>query len=240
MQITKQLYFILFSSFLLLLIPSIAYAQLGEVAGQPFFNVSIGSSESITITIINSGSTPIPFRVVLPTLNTIVNTTQPIVTASPSSGAIPAGSSMSINVTVQMPSDKRNIGHTWTGVLQINEVSNATTGPGMGAVITAGVAKIITIYASPPKFNPFIYVIASIIIAAIVVVLVYLLVVRKRAPARAKARAVRKAPLKRVTVKAKAVRRKAAGRRPAARRRKAARGAKPRARSTVARRRRRR
>ncbi|MEM3753749.1 MAG: hypothetical protein QW778_04075 [Candidatus Micrarchaeaceae archaeon] len=231
MQITKQLYFIFFSSFLLLSVSEIAYAQLGEVAGQPFFNVSIGSSESITVTVINSGSVPIPFRVLLPTLNTIVNTTQPIVTASPSSGTIPAGSSMGINVTVQMPPDKRNIGHTWTGILQVVEVSNTTAGPGMGAVITAGVAKIITIYASPPKFNPFIYIVGGIIIVAVVAVLLaYLIVVRKRTPARAKAKAVRKAPLKRVTVKAKAARRKAA------------RKAKPRtrARATAARRRRRR
>ncbi len=165
---TTLIYFVLFASFLFLSV-SLAEAQLGEVAGQPFFNVSIGSSKSLTVTIINEGSSPLPFKIILPTLNTIANTTQPVVTASPMGGAIPAQGSMKINVTVQMPSDKRNMGHTWTGILQIVEVNNATSSGGMGAVIVAGVAKIVTIYASKPVFNPLPYIIAGIVAVVVVV-----------------------------------------------------------------------
>jgi len=185
-QTPRIVYFILFASFLLLSVSGMLYAQLGEVAGQPFFNVSIGSSKSLTVTIINEGSSPLPFKVILPTLNTIVNTTQPIVTANPMSGVIPAGSSMAINVTVQMPYDKRNVGHTWTGILQVVEMSNTTSSGGMGAVIIAGVAKIITIYASEPVFNPIPYIIGGIVAIVVVAGGTLYYYYRKRAAAKAK------------------------------------------------------
>ncbi|MEM3791242.1 MAG: hypothetical protein QXL16_00745 [Candidatus Micrarchaeaceae archaeon] len=145
-----------FAFFLLLMICSMrtAHAQLGEVAGEPFFNVSIGSKETIQVTIINAGSTPLPFKVILPTLNNIVNTTQPSVSADPMNGTILPSSSIGINITVYMPYDKRNIGHTWTGILQVVEISNRTPMLSTGAVVLSGVAKIITIYASKPKQTP--------------------------------------------------------------------------------------
>ncbi|MGC8622420.1 MAG: hypothetical protein ACP5UC_00435 [Candidatus Micrarchaeia archaeon] len=162
--------FALFVFVLLFLAFSTSYitkAQLGEVAGQPSFNVSLGGSESQTITIINEGSVPLPFRVVLPSLNTIANTTTPAVTAFPMSGSIAPNSEFEINVTVHMPSNSKNLGHTWTGVMQIIENSTISTSgaSGEGAVIVEGVAKIITITASQPKFN-----ILEIIVPAIIVV----------------------------------------------------------------------
>jgi len=218
-QTPRIVYFILFASFLLLSVSGLLYAQLGEVAGQPFFNVSIGSSKSLTVTIINEGSSPLPFKVILPTLNTIVNTTQPIVTANPMDGAIPAGSSMAINVTVQMPYDKRNVGHTWTGILQVIEVSNATSGGGMGAVIIAGVAKIVTIYASEPVFNIIPYIIGGIVAVVVVAGGGYYYVYLKRKKARAARVRVAKKIAKRVRGRKRAKPKRKASRKTTARRR---------------------
>lgn len=167
-----KVHFALFLFTLLFLAFSTAYiakAQLGEVAGQPSFNVSLGSSESITVTIINEGSVPLPFKVILPTLNTIANTTTPSVTASPMSGSIAPNSDTSINVTVNMPSNSKNLDHTWTGVMQIVENSAVSTSgsSGEGAVIVEGVAKIITITASPPKFNIFEIIVPAVIVVAV-------------------------------------------------------------------------
>ncbi|MGC8687673.1 MAG: hypothetical protein ACP5RM_03170 [Candidatus Micrarchaeia archaeon] len=168
--------------FLLLTFFSIySYAQLGEQAGQPFFNVSVGSSQTINYSIFNSGSTPIGFQVILPTLNTIPNNATPTISVTPMNGTLAPNSQQKISVTVYMPAgDKPYL--KWQGVLQVVETTVLqTSGAGMGATIRAGVAKIVTIESAPPKPIPIAYYIASAAIAVLIIaVAAYLLISRNR------------------------------------------------------------
>ncbi len=170
-----------FSFIFLSLLLGIVSAQLGEVAGQPTLNVPVGSSATANIIILNSGSTPIPFKVILPSFKAIPNNVTPSVTAYPMNGTLAPNSQQTILLTVSMPgSDKPGL--SWQGVLQIVETStiNASSG-GMGAVITAGVAKIVTVNSIKPIGLPFVY---YLLIAAVVIVVallaVYAVVRRRR------------------------------------------------------------
>lgn len=159
---------------------SLAYAQFGEIAGQLHTNVSIGSSNSVSFTLVNGGSTPIKFQIIPPpqlqsaTSNTLV----PTVTANPMNGTITPGSEFTVNVTVYVPSSKNNTpGTQWTGIIQAVVVSNSSSLSGSGANIQEGVAKIITITAQAPRSSPLPYAIGAVIIIAISVGYVY---VRKK------------------------------------------------------------
>ena len=81
-HIALGLFFFLFVS------STIAYTQLGEQAGQPFFNISVGSSATFNYSILNSGSTPIGYKVILPTFNTIPHNATPIITVTPMNGTL--------------------------------------------------------------------------------------------------------------------------------------------------------
>ncbi|MCL4373958.1 MAG: hypothetical protein M1360_04830 [Candidatus Marsarchaeota archaeon] len=174
----------------------VSYAQLGEQAGQPFFNVSLGSSQTFNYTILNSGSAPIGYQVVLPTLNTIPHNATPTVIVTPMNGTLAPNSQQRISVTVFMPgSDKPYL--KWQGVLQVVEtatVSNATSG--MGATLRAGVAKIVTIESAPSKPLPLIdYVLIIVVVLVVIIIIAYLLVARRNAriaAAAARKRAVAK------------------------------------------------
>jgi len=205
---TKFLSILLFSFLAFVLSASFSSAQLGEVAGQPSFNVSLGGSESFTITVLNSGSTPMPVQVILPTLNNIANTTTPTVTANPISGTIPPDSSMNINVTVSMPSNSKNLGHVWTGVLQVveNYSTPGSSSGGMGATFKAGVAKIVTITAHVPKFNILEFLVPVVVVIVIGGAGAYYYAVRKKAAAAAQKRGRRMKAAKAIKKTARAKR----------------------------------
>lgn len=161
----------------------VSSAQLGEIAGQPTIPVNLGGSNSVNITVVNQGSTPLPIRVVLPMLNTIKNTTTPIVTASPMNGSIPPNSEFVIKLTVYMPSAKNKAGLSWTGIMQIIEVPpNTPASATSSAQIIAGVAKIVTIDSIAPVFDIYEYLIPAIVIIVIVVVALYLYRSKKAKP----------------------------------------------------------
>jgi uncharacterized protein (UPF0333 family) len=175
--------YILLFLFLLFIIP-ISHAQLGEQAGQPFLNVSLGGSGTFNYSILNSGSAPIGYQVILPTLNTIPNNATPTVSVFPMNGTLAPNSHQTIEILVSMPSgDKPYL--KWNGVLQVVEASASQSNQsGMGAVIRAGVAKIVTIESAPPKSIPVIYyVIAAVIVIIIIITIIYLFVKRRKAKA---------------------------------------------------------
>ncbi len=159
---------------------SLAYAQFGEIAGQLHTNVSIGSSNSVSFTLVNGGSTPIKFQIIPPPQfqSATPNTVVPTVTANPMNGTITPGSEFTVNVTVYVPSSKNNTpGTQWTGIIQAVVVSNSPSLSGSGANIQEGVAKIITITAQAPRSSPLPYAIGAVIIIAISVGYAY---VRKK------------------------------------------------------------
>ncbi len=142
----------LFALFSFSFLADMSSAQLGEVAGEPTFYVNISSTYTYNYTFINQGSDPIPFRVIIDPLRTTVrNSTLPIVTASPMSGSIPPKSKINVKVSVFVPAKNNTPGMKWQGVLEV--VVNSTSNFTGGAVIQEGVAKIITIIATPAKPN---------------------------------------------------------------------------------------
>ena len=147
---------------------AVSSAQLGEQAGQPNLNVSLGSTVTFNYSVLNSGSSPINFTVILPVLNTIPHNTTPTVTVTPMGGVLQPHSQQVVSIKVYMPSGDK-VGLTWQGVLQVVEGSYSTSSSGgASAVITAGVAKILTIHSTVPKGLPIVFFIAiAILIVAI-------------------------------------------------------------------------
>ncbi len=141
------------------------YGQFGEVAGQPTINVPIGSSNATNVTLANSGPTPIPFTSVLPSFTNYGKTTPPVITLIPENGTIPPYSDLNIEIKAYLPAHNNSVGDSWNGIVQFIEISN-TTNAG-GAVISAGLAKILTVNAVSPKPDLWPYVLAVIIVAAI-------------------------------------------------------------------------
>jgi hypothetical protein len=138
-----------------------SYAQIGEVAGPLNFNVSIGSRQSLTLTIINGGSDTLAFEAT-PTITTsIPNSTAPRVSMMPQNGTIPAHSELGLNVTVYMPGGKNKAGMVWDGYVSTVEMSNDTL-IGSGANVRSGALKIMTITAAPAKFQEIYILIAAI------------------------------------------------------------------------------
>lgn len=155
---------------LLFALSTVSYAQLGEQAGEPFFNISVGSSSTFNYSILNSGSTPINYTVILPKLNTIPHNATPTVTVTPMNGTLGPSSQQVISIRVSIPSsDKPHL--KWQGILSVVETSAATNiTSGAGAVIRAGVAKIVTVESEPSKGLPLIYYMVAILAVIIVVV----------------------------------------------------------------------
>ncbi len=142
-----------------------AYAQLGEVAGPLNFNVSIGSSQTHQLILINSGNTPITVKTVLNSITTVANASTPTVLCNPEISTIPPHGEQAINITVIMPYNTSDIGKHWQAIISAVEESNVSIS-GTGAIIVAGMAKIANITASKPKANPLIiFAIAAGIVA---------------------------------------------------------------------------
>jgi hypothetical protein len=173
----KQYFFL--AVFILASLSVVTFAQLGEEAGQPFLNVSVGSSATFNYSILNSGSSQIPFTVVLPTLNTIPNNATPTVRVTPMNGTLAPHSSQVVSITAYVPSgDKPHL--KWQGVLSVIEsapISNVTSGA--GAVVRAGVAKIVTIESEPPKSSPILYYVAAFVVLVVLIVVAYFTVISK-------------------------------------------------------------
>ncbi|MEM3841492.1 MAG: hypothetical protein QXN59_02270 [Candidatus Micrarchaeaceae archaeon] len=127
-----------------------------------------GSTSSANVILINSGGTPINFRVISPVLRPIVNETTPTVVSVPMNGTIAPHSQMNVSIRVSVAA-KDKPGLTWTGVWQAVEVTNNTASGPTSALLTAGVAKIITIDSAKPLPFPVIYI---VIIALVVVIAV--------------------------------------------------------------------
>ena len=154
--------------FLSVFLAATAYAQLGEVAGQPTIVVPAGSSSSANVILVNSGSSPISFRVILPYLKPVVNETTPVVTSIPMNGTILPHSQINVTIKVSIAA-KDKPGLSWTGVWQAVEVTNNTASGPTSAILTAGVAKIVTINSAKPLPFPILYV--AIIILVIIIVI---------------------------------------------------------------------
>ena len=151
------------SLFLISVLLGASYAQIGEVAGPLNFNVSIGSRQSLTLTIVNGGSGgPISYMAT-PTITTVIpNSTAPTVTVKPMNGTIAPRSMVHLNVTVYMPSGKNKPGMMWSGYVSTVELSN--TSVVNGANIQAGALKIMTITAAASKFQEIYILIAAVVV----------------------------------------------------------------------------
>lgn len=180
-------FFLVFALFSLFLVKSTG--QFGEIAGQPHLEVNIGGSNSTNVTLDNTGTTPLSFRTILPTFKNYGNTTPPVVTVTPMNATIPPESLFRVEITAYVPSHNNSIGDNWVGYIQFVEVTN-NTNPG-GAVIEAGLIKILTVTAIPSVFSPVPYIIAVIIIAAIAGVAYYMY--KKKATKKAAKKGARKA-----------------------------------------------
>ncbi|MCL4404703.1 hypothetical protein M1583_01800 [Candidatus Marsarchaeota archaeon] len=197
-------------------------AQLGEQAGQPTLNISVGSIGTFNYSILNSGSTPLSYKVILPTLNTIPHNATPTVTVTPMNGTLAPNSQQVISIKVNVPSgDKPYL--KWQGILSVVVVAPAANiTSGAGAVIREGVAKILTVESAPPRGIPLIYyLIAALVIVIAIVVAVYFALKKKsrsKAPAHKVSTAEVKARIKGTSAKSarrttrKAVKRKPKGR----------------------------
>jgi hypothetical protein len=179
--------------FLFSFILSTAYAQLGQQAGPLIFNVTLGGSQTLNYSILNGGSSPINFTVILPILNTIPNNETPIVKVYPMNGTLAPHSQQTIHVTVFMPA-KNKPGLTWnggysagtSGIVVVEGAPSVANSGGMGAVVYAAVIKGIIIKSAKPPIN-ILLIVGIVLLAAIIVAggtLYYYY--RKRAVAKAK------------------------------------------------------
>lgn len=215
----------------LLIFSTISVAQLGEIAGQPHFNVSIGGRQSLAVTVVNQADYPLPMKVILPNLvSKTANAVTPTFTANPMMGNVPPGGSLRINITVYMPGGTNKPGYSWTGVMQMVVVANSSVTN--GASITEGVAKLITVDAAPhiPSIWDYAWLMVLVVAAVVVVVVVLLLrskgmlggsAKKKVTSAKARARATRrkKAGARKKTAKRKGRKTSARARRPTSARR---------------------
>jgi hypothetical protein len=194
---------------------NLSFSSIGQIAGPLNFNVSIGGTQSQTLTIINSGDEPINYSST-PTVTTLIpNATMPQITINPSNGIVEPHGRVCLNVTVYMPGNKNKPGMKWQGYVSTVELT--TMSMVGGANIQAGVLKMMAITAAPPKIPIMLY--AGIAIAvAIVVIAIVAYYLKKRGKKKAGAVAARASK----RAKKPAGKRKAAGKK-GARRKKAAR-----------------
>jgi len=207
------------SIFLVLVFSSaIANAQIGVVAGQPVFNISIGDSQTLNVILVNSGDDPIGFSAAPVSLTAIPNATTPTVTVYPMNGTILGHGSFKVSVTVYIPYDKNKPGLSWTGLLQFLQASNATN-PG-GAVLQIGVLKVLTVNAAEAIFPMTLFIISIVIVVIVIIAIIIILLYLRRRKKKKEATAKRKGRRKKVKIVAKRKRRLqpfAAFRRPARR-----------------------
>ncbi|MDE1856704.1 MAG: hypothetical protein KGH98_01315 [Candidatus Micrarchaeota archaeon] len=167
-----------FSYFLLLAILAgsialVADAQIGEVAGTPHFNVSLGSTQTLNYTILSAANYPIGFNVSQIHINHINNKTDPVVSVSPMRGIIQPHTPVQLNVTVYMPTTNNTPGDVWHGYVSVVATSvNSTGGSLGGASVQAGTLKQLYIAASPAKTNWLM--IGGAVVAVIIVIVAVL------------------------------------------------------------------
>jgi len=166
--------------FLLLSISSITYAQLGEEAGPLIFNITPGGSQTLNYSILNAGSSPINFTVLLPMLSRIPNNETPIIKVYPMNGTLAPRSQQVMHITVFMPA-KDKPGLTWSGgyspetsgIMVVENAPSVTNGEGIGAVVYAAVIKGLIITSATPSINILLIVIILLLIAIIICIIVY-------------------------------------------------------------------
>ena len=98
------------------------------------------------------------------------------------------GSDLNIEIRAYLPAHNNSVGDSWTGIVQFIEVSN-TTNAG-GAVINAGLAKILTVKAGLPRPNLLLYA-AIVIVIALIAAISYLALRRRRAKKAAASKVIR-------------------------------------------------
>jgi hypothetical protein len=213
-------------------------AQFGEQGGQPHFQVQVGHNQTFQWVLLNEGNSSIGFQIQIESIAAQGNQTTPTITASPMHGVIPAGGSFVVNLTVSMPLNDTPNAVTWSTIASAVEASNVSN-PG-GAVLQAGVAKIVSIAAipsttttstipqravgAPISVSSSTLIIASVGIAIVAGIAGGLYYTLRKKPVKRKAVRKRKAP-------AKKAKKKATGRKPARRRRAPARSSRPRRRA---------
>ena len=208
--------------FLAFSIFSLSYAQFGEVAGPVNFNVTLGSSQTLNMTIVNTGNSAVKFVATLGYLSTVINETAPNITISPSNGTVAGHTQETLAITVHMPSADTP-GTSWIGIVSVAEVSNSTP-IGGGAYLQAGVAKNISIVASKPVGSIVPYVILAVLLIILAAAIWYYTRNRKQALLRPEkkapipAAAVERRVKRGATGKAAANKRGARGRRRSTRR----------------------
>jgi hypothetical protein len=135
------------------------------------FNVSIGGTNSQTLTIINSGDNQINYTS-HPTITTLIpNATMPTVTITPNNGVISPHGRVCLNVTVYIPGNKNKPGMIWQGYISTVELSSMSIVG--GANIQAGVLKMMTITAAQPVTPWLLYAGIAIIVAIVVIAVAY-------------------------------------------------------------------
>ena len=159
--------FVLFSAFI-----GMSLAQIGEVAGPVNFNVSSGSSQSLTVTIVNGGNNPLSFNATPLVTTVIANETTPTAIVSPKTGTIGPHSQISLNLTAYVPGNDKP-GLEWNGQLSVVSNSSSTIN-GSGAIIQEGALKIFTITSAQPKFNILLVVLIIVIVAILAIIVYYI------------------------------------------------------------------
>jgi len=168
----------------LIFLTAVSAAQMGQFGGGLILNVTLGGSNSTTLTIFNSGDAPLNYRIVSPVMSTIVNETTPTITISPMNGTLAPHTQLAIKVNASV-SAKDKPGLAWQGLIQTIGVTNATANG--GAQIQAGLGKVIFVYSVEPPAPPptpwgEIISIAAIVIALIAGVAYYFMVFKNRKP----------------------------------------------------------
>ncbi|MDE1828006.1 MAG: hypothetical protein KGH65_02500 [Candidatus Micrarchaeota archaeon] len=166
MAISKASFFVFLLS--LILTSGIYHAQLGQAAGAFIINMSIGSTAERNWSLVNTGDVPLGYKIILPEFTPVPNATAPIVTAVPMNGTIPAHTSVTIKVIINLPYLNNKAGIRWDSVIgSVAQPLNFTQGTG-GAQIQGGVGKEIVIRAQPPTIPPL--ELAAVVIAAVAVI----------------------------------------------------------------------
>jgi hypothetical protein len=126
---------------------------IGEVAGQPSFDVPIGENETLPWTVLNYGA-PVNFSVQEGTITQLPDTTTPTLTVTPSSWTMVHATSYTVNVTLYMPNDSRDAGKSWPSVIIGAQATPWGFVCTSGACVLSGVAKIVSIAAIPLASYP--------------------------------------------------------------------------------------
>ncbi len=165
-------------SFFLSMLAGTAFAQIGEVAGPLNFVVNVSGSETLQLTILNSGNQSLPYQLIPPAFQNIPNETNPVITMYPLNGTLPPYSSLHINVTAYIPSNDKP-GTYWRGGIQVMQKPHSGVSAG-GATIFSGVAKIVYVTAAYPKPWPLSYYAILAIIVLIIAALAYKFAIKNK------------------------------------------------------------